>query len=310
MIVNLFSKRQKKLRGEVPDVFQYDELPQPLRVQIIHILKDTLGYDNLRYSDNISKAYQNIFDVLIKEYGLFYLVKIHHNGYRPKNDVLDFLIVETNIERVLDAIEVSFRCVDTVTRNYSYCGLSNASKIATAAIDELNARFREHGVGYSFSDGEIIRIDSQLIHAEVVKPALGLLREKEFSGAQQEFLTAHEHHRHKRNKEAINECLKAFESTMKAICDKRGWAYDKGKATSKELINICFTKDLIPQFWQSEFSSLRGVLESGVPTGRNKLAGHGQGAIPTDVPEHIVAYILHQTAAAIVFLVEAERALK
>lgn len=34
---DLFSKRQKRLRGEVPDVFVYDKVPPGLRVQIVHI---------------------------------------------------------------------------------------------------------------------------------------------------------------------------------------------------------------------------------------------------------------------------------
>jgi len=38
-ILELFSKRQKKLRGEVPDVYQYTDIPNPLRVQIIHIIR-------------------------------------------------------------------------------------------------------------------------------------------------------------------------------------------------------------------------------------------------------------------------------
>jgi hypothetical protein len=52
------------------------------------------------------------------------------------------------------------------------------------------------------------------------------------------------------------------------------------------------------------------LLESGVPTARNRLGGHGQGAKPTSVPDHIVAYLLHMTASTIVFLIEADRALE
>jgi hypothetical protein len=43
-IVNLFSKRQKVLRKEVPDVYEYDQIPDPLRVQITHILYDLVGH--------------------------------------------------------------------------------------------------------------------------------------------------------------------------------------------------------------------------------------------------------------------------
>jgi hypothetical protein len=54
--------------------------------------------------------------------------------------------------------------------------------------------------------------------------------------------------------------------------------------------------------------ALRSTLESGVPTARNKLGGHGQGTEVVEVPEHIVSYALHLTASAIVFLAEAEKA--
>ena len=39
-IFDLFSKRQRRARGEVPDVYVYDKLPQELRVQIVHIIKE------------------------------------------------------------------------------------------------------------------------------------------------------------------------------------------------------------------------------------------------------------------------------
>ena len=173
-----------------------------------------------------------------------------------------------------------------------------------SAIRELNSRFKEHGVGYCFANGEIIRIDSQYLHSEAVKPALDLLDRKRYAGAQEEFLRAHKHYRSGESKEAISECLKAFESTMKSICKKRGWRYDE-KAGASKLIGICFDNGLVPAYWRSHFDALRSTLESGVPTARNRLSGHGQGEIPTAVPAHIVGYVLHMTAAAIVFLAEA-----
>ena len=49
-IFNLFSKRQKRLRGEMPDVYLYDTIPNALRVQIVHILRDCLGNNEQYYS--------------------------------------------------------------------------------------------------------------------------------------------------------------------------------------------------------------------------------------------------------------------
>ena len=313
-ILDLFSKRQKKLRGDVPDVYTYDKIPEPLRVQIIHIWKDALG-DADEYHDPYSgrgpfMAYKFITEALCREYGLFILAK--QRSYEDRNylsELSNFLLQEENPERVLDAIELSFRWIDRGTREWGYLHRQNASELADRAIAELNARFQEHGVGFQYSDGEIIRIDSELIHAEVVKPALALLHGDGYAGAQAEFLKAHEHYRHGDAKGALAECLKALESTMKAICDKRGWRYEPN-STCGGLIQVCLDNGLIPAFWTQHFSALRSTLESGVPTARNKLGGHGQGSEVVDVPTHLAAYALHMTAAAIVFLAESERALK
>ncbi len=308
-IFDLFSKRQKKLRGDVPDVYVYDKLPQALRTQIIHIWLDTLGRDDQYYDGQVRQYYPLIVDTLCREYGLFKLPGAKDYGERDYiQELANFFLSEENIERALDAVELSFRVINRATRNWNYLRRQNANEIADAAIEELNGRFKEHGVGYQFSDGEIIRIDSELVHSEVVKPALRLLNKKQYAGAQQEFLKAHEHYRHGNAKEALNECLKSFESLMKAICDKRGWAYN-GNATAKNLIQACLDNGLIPIFWQQNFTSLRSLLESSIPTGRNKLGGHGQGTTTTTVPDHLVAYMLHMTASALVFLGEAEATL-
>jgi hypothetical protein len=93
---------------------------------------------------------------------------------------------------------------------------------------------------------------------------------------------------------------------MKAICVKRHWKHDPN-ATSNALLQVIFDNGLVPSFWNQHFSALRSTLESGVPTARNKLGGHGQGTQVVHVPEHLVAYVLHLTASAIVFLAEAEK---
>jgi hypothetical protein len=95
---------------------------------------------------------------------------------------------------------------------------------------------------------------------------------------------------------------------MKAICKKRRWPHNETD-TAKKLLEICFQNGLIPTYLQAHFSSLRTSLESGVPTVRNKLSGHGQGAQPTDVPIYLASYLLNLTATSILFLTEAEIAL-
>lgn len=311
-VFDIFSKRQRALRGEFPDVYRYDTIPNALKVQVIHIWRETLG-DEHAYQDGsfgTKNAYQFIVETLCREYGVFVLSEKRTLGYRHYIEELsNFLLHETaDCEKTLDAIELSFKVINAMTRRWDYIRSRDASEAADRAIEELNMRFREHGVGYEFTNQEIIRIDSRLLHAEAVKPALMLLREPEYKGAQAEFLTAHEHYRHGRRKEALTECLKALESTMKAICSKRRWTHDKN-ATANTLVKTLFDNNLIPPFWNAHFTALRSTLEAGVPTARNKLGGHGQGTEIVEVPDFLVGYVLHLTASAILFLASAEKAL-
>jgi hypothetical protein len=308
-ISDIFSKRQKRLRGDVVDVFQYDEIPDRMRVQTVQICHEIIGNSSSDY--RVEEAYRILVEALRREYGVFRLPpSTRYDGF--EDEFCNFLLSTGSTEECLDAIELAFRFIDRIVRkdDHPLHGYGRGAELADGAIDELNVRFKENGVGYQFvEDGEIVRVDSQLLHTEAVKPALTLLNTREYQGPHEEFINAYDHYKHGKNKEALNDCLKAFESTMKAICDKRGWAYDPKTTTAKPLIDIMFTNGLVPSFWQTQLGSLRSLLESSVPTGRNKLAGHGQGSTPIEVPDEITAYMLHMTASTLVFLTTAEKAL-
>ncbi|MEI6950699.1 hypothetical protein V9K67_26185 [Paraflavisolibacter sp. H34] len=124
-----------------------------------------------------------------------------------------------------------------------------------------------------------------------------------FQNANEEFLKAHDHYRHGRNKECLSECLKAFESVMKIICTQKGWPHDE-KDTSSKLLKICFDNNLIPQYLQTQFTSLRAVLDSGIPTIRNRIGGHGQGSEKKEAADQLVRYALNLTGSNIIFLIE------
>lgn len=300
-LIDIFSKRQKKLSGEVPDVYVYDDIPENLRVQVVHIWRDAFGNYN-SYGGQARKAYEFVYNSLCREYGYFKLVEYETGNYLQ--DLADFLLSTKEVEKVLDCIELSFKCIDKVCRELYYFRETEPELNPDEAIAELNQRFLEHGVGYQYEAGYIVKMDSKIIHADVVKPALVFLNKSGFEGANQEFLLAHEHYRHGRYKECLNECLKALESTLKIICKIKKWPY-KDKDTASTLINTCFENNLVPAFLQSEFTSLRATLESGVPTIRNKVSGHGQGIEVVKVPSYLAAYQLHLTAATILFLSEA-----
>lgn len=308
-IHNIFSKRQKKLRGEDSDILSYDKIPQPLKIQIVHILGDCIGEDGkgMYGGQKAEKIYQSIFDILCREYGRFSLVETQYND-TPQRQIFDFILQTKTTDEILDTIEVAFNQIEThISDNpYRYSQDVYIKTSPDEAIHELNERFKERAVGYSYSGGEIIRVDSTFIHSQVVKPVISLLKNSKFKGANEEYLKAHEHFRHGRNKECLNDCLKAFESTLKIICRLKKWEY-KETDTSRKLIQICFQNELIPTFNQNQFTSLQNLLESGIPTIRNKLGGHGQGETPKRVDDTMTRYALNLTGTNIIFLVEQSR---
>ncbi len=302
----LFSKRQKRIRGEVPDVYQCETIPTKLRIQIIHIWSDVWGqveYDYWGNSNNAYEVYRFIHKTLCREYGMFSLGKEE----KPFEKVINFFLDTKETEKVIDVIEFSFRCFDPEVLDDTR--LFSPYIPPDKAINELNNRFREHGVGYQYKSGQIIRVDSQLIHSEAVRPTLKFLSDPMYKGANEEFLKAHGHYRNKNYKDCVNNCLNAFESCLKIICRKNSWNYNE-KDSASRLIAIVFDNGLIPPFMQSHFSALRSTLESGVPTVRNNWTGHGKGPEEITVPEYMAAYILHLTASNILFLAKADEELK
>ena len=303
-VFELFSKRQRKLKGEVPDVYQYVDIGQRFRVQVVHIVRDTIGIE-ASYNEITNNTYAEIHKILCREYGVFTLKERERSNFSA---VYDYFLSTKYYEQCIDIIELSFKIIDTHVRKYewNFRDAQGVTQTPDSAIAELNTRFKESGIGYQFESGELIRIDSHVIHSEVVKPVLCLLGSaKSYQGANSEFLKAHEHYRHKRYKECLVECLKSFESLMKAICGKHSWPYNQND-TAKKLIDICLSNNLVPSYLQNQFSAIRMLLESGIPTVRNKEGGHGQGTEVTTVPEHLASYTLHLTATNLLFLANCE----
>lgn len=285
-----FSQRQKKLaRAGQPTLYRYDAMPDRLQGQVLHILQDAAPGGHGFWV----RAYANVareFGIVQSELEAMANITSGFDHFRET-----FITAKTASD-ALDMIEIAFRELEQ----------SVMPLAVDQAISELNRRFGEHDLGYWYSDGYLLTKSSEYMHAEVVEPGVALLHAGGFRGPLDEFLRAHEHYRHGRYKEATADALKAFESTMKTICDLRGWPYDAATATAKTLVGVILDQGLVPAYMQEYFNGgLRKVLEAGVPTVRNKTSGHGQGRVPVELPEHVAAYALHMTAANIVFLIQA-----
>ena len=170
----------------------------------------------------------------------------------------------------------------------------------------FNNRLREHGLGFEYllETRKMIKVTNKLLHQEVVRPALYLLHEQDFQGANDEYLTAHQHFREGKFKESMNACLKAFESTMKTICAEQKWDFDGERDSCARLVQHLVDNGLLDKFFEGKINTLKSLLES-VATPRNRKSGHGQGPALKEVPPYYAQYMLHLTGSVIVLIVEA-----
>src|SRR5258708_14234974 len=114
-----------------------------------------------------------IHKAMARELGVFTLTG---QSGDPDDQCKSFLL-NANTSDALSIIELSFRVIDKGVRKMNPYEVDRAQikQKPDDAIEELNGRFREHGIGYQYVGGILVKLDSQFAHAEVVEPALALL---------------------------------------------------------------------------------------------------------------------------------------
>jgi len=289
---NTFSRRKREAKGSL-DPFTYSNIPIKVRNQILQIFDEAIAIAE----KSQESAYQSMSDFMRKELGVERLAV----AYYRHEEFCKWFRSCSDTDSVVDAVELVCRMISIYKEQASYV---NSRESLKECITEINDRLFEASLGFQYESGDIIQTDSKFLHTEAVLPAIHLLADAAFKSANDEFMSAHKAFREADYDGAIVECCKALESTLKVIAADRKWAgYET--APLKKLLQLAFDNELIPRFLESEFSGLRSILESGVGTVRNKAGGHGAGEKSSPATRHLAAFQLHQTAAAIVLLVEA-----
>ena len=291
----LYSERNQQ-PAEVLDVYHYEYFPEPFRNQLFYIICDVIGMINQNVRGDL---WTEIHGLFCREKGL---KEMHESYGEPKHKIEMFIDSAPDID-LLDFIDMVFHVFFAILRDeqkwYPYPGIK---KVIGSAIVELNYRFKQHQLGYEFTNGEIIRIDNGLIHSEYIKPVLCLLHSPGFEGAEQEFVKAFERLRQRDNKNAIIEAEKAFESVLKTICSKCGYPFDPERDTAKKLISILKDNNYFPTYMEDHLNTIAKALENGAPTMRNRTSGHGQGEDVVNIPDNYVDYVIGLVAVNILFL--------
>ncbi|QSF53846.1 MULTISPECIES: STM4504/CBY_0614 family protein [Brevundimonas] len=299
---NLYSRRARQARKNVDDVYVYDHIPKSVRVQMLQVFSSVIGDYQIGYNAAANEVYDFIVRLMREELGVFSLNS--SSTINAQRELSSWLDSTPDVERVVDCIELMMTVLDGHVRN---AGNKFGKTDVDFAIGRANARLMEACVGYQYQSGQMIRFDSTVMHAEVVVPSLHLLADPDFASAEGEYLKAHAEYRDGQYETCIIECAKAFESVLKVVAVERGWPV-KSSDPAKKLLDAAYGAGFIEPALQAEFTALRSLLEGAVPTVRNKMSGHGAGVTPRNVPQHFAALQLHQTGAALLFLVQHHRA--
>ena len=67
----LFSRRYKKENGLFPDIYQYEKLPDKLKITLLHIFEEAFHYETFRFNKiEIENVFQKIYKTICKEHSL------------------------------------------------------------------------------------------------------------------------------------------------------------------------------------------------------------------------------------------------
>ena len=299
----LYSERNREMSGD-PQLYVYDSFPPEFRHQLYLIVNDVIEKAK---SINHENYWIQLYSAFCREKGLEsfgdYVVDYNNDEFAKWN--IKQYIKTSNASDLLDIMDFLFFILNTALRNIfsnknSLLGVIEAIENAN---DELNHRFQQHNLGYELINNEIVRIDNQNIHANYIKPALNLLHNNDFKGAEEEYMNALKAVRSGNEKTAIIEATKAFESTMKTICIKRNYNYNSDNDTAKKLIGILRDNRFFPSYLDSHLNTLVKALEDGAPVVRNKTSGHGQGEDIVNIPKCYAEYVIGLVAVNILLLV-------
>lgn len=312
-VFDIYHKRKITESGGWTDIFTYDNLPEHLRTQLKQIFRDAIGpcYPPTGYASlgpNNNEAWANIVKILRREFGVDALSS---HSYGDGFEEVGGFISLANVDHALSAIECCCRWIERMVGRQAKHERQRLGIIQDPqdALNEVNERFRLAGVGYSYADSKIIRVDSALVHSEVVLPSLKLLSDKRFAGADAEFREAFDKYRAGDVKGAVVAANCAFESTLKTICAIHGWEVSS-KSRASDLIKTVRQNGLFPSYLDKAFDQLQSFLASGLPEIRNHSGGHGQGQQVQNVPDFVGAYALHLAASSIVFVCAASNELE
>jgi hypothetical protein len=302
-IFEVFSRRSSQTEKQEPD----RPLTHTFRTRLVMYCAERFGADVSTVLGAVPDFWEEVHGKIRYLVGRTELVK-HTKIVSQFQDIADFLMVCPD-ENVLDFIEYIFQThaafrlqeAEIIHDINQFFRVEDLPYEVTPSVwaekEPSPRRFPPGGSHVLVTRPQVIRRDDEVTHEWAVGPALTLLRDKSFTSANTEFLKALADFRKGDYDDCLTKCGSAFESTMKIICDRKGWPYDQ-RDTADPLIRKMLDHS----------TNLEGFFHQPlliIGTIRNRLSSsHGSGVNTRNIPAHVAKYAINATAAAILLLVE------
>jgi hypothetical protein len=309
---DIFSNRQ---RAQAPG-YKPDEVSERLRSRVMMLYADVVAGRMTAgtYShpeDHSSEFWEQAHHALAVAYGRPVLSKARVRS--ATEDLLAFLEQSSSSE-LFDFVEAGFK-VPIAWRLFAQ---------ENEFVDALNDVFRMEEAPYQLTPGvtrmesnpatsgplsggtvvvrvafpRVVRVDDQVAHAEAVEPALSVLADPAYRGANDEFRRALDDYRRGDFEDCLGKCGSAFESVLKVLCHRKGIPCDPQRDTAGPLVDKVLARSTL------DVATFKEPLIA-IARMRNRLSSsHGGGATLRRVDRHVAQFALTATAAAIVLLVQ------
>lgn len=204
---------------------------------------------------------------------------------REATDFEDFILY-AHPHKVLDTLEAFYKLLPENETN--------------SLQANINAVLSEEYSPWLMSDGLMYMIDNRFLDA-LKEQVEADMKDEGFWGAHEEFKEARSYLLAGSVDVAIHKANCSFESALKSLLNQKGGTLNSLlKTMSKET-------DLLDAVSPAAKNVISSKVLHGLTILRNNIGGHGQGAMPVDVPRAYGEFALNLAAAYTKFLIDLKR---
>jgi hypothetical protein len=221
-------------------------------------------------------------------------IAVHFSDFRVDWLADTPLNMQLSVDGFLDYCEIAIEAGNLIVQHRRSSGEYESIRLLGGLDARLNALFETHRFGYRFVSGEAQRMDSPLLHIEVVGPALIASQRAGWSEVEERYRSAILHHRGGDTAKALTDANAATESALKAVGMR-------GNATG-DLTGAFRRSPMLAPYGDRVAGQLKVLTDNLMIWRSNFGDAHGGGPGAADAPPELAALAIHWAGAYIVFL--------